>query len=230
MALRQCRECRKEVSAEAISCPHCGCPFPTGKKEDLKKFLSGWEKYIPPEIREELKKLPWDNTFFPSEEKGERGEGKKFLYRHFPFFRGFEWKSKTTLFGLPLIHIAIGWTIGLEEGRWRLRPKVAKGIIAIGQFAFGVITIAQIGIGLLFGFGQVILGLTVVAQFALGVIFGLGQFATGYVAIGQFVLLAYYGLACMGNAVYLWSVDRKNIEAVEFFHQLLREIMAFFGK
>lgn len=208
MALKGCRECKKEVSTEAMACPHCGCPFPTEKKEDLKKFPSEWEKYIQPGVKEELKKL-------------------------LPFFHwGFEWewKSKTTLFGLPLIHIAIGGTIGLEEGRWRLRLKVAKGIIAIGQFAFGVITIAQFGIGLLFGFGQIILGLTAVAQVALGVIFGLGQVATGYVAIGQFVLLAYYGLACIGNAVYLWSQTRKDPEAVEFFRQLLEEIMAFFGK
>jgi len=30
MALAQCRECRKEVSTEASSCPHCGVPGPTG--------------------------------------------------------------------------------------------------------------------------------------------------------------------------------------------------------
>ena len=29
MALAQCRECGKEVSTEAVSCPHCGVPRPT---------------------------------------------------------------------------------------------------------------------------------------------------------------------------------------------------------
>jgi len=30
MALAQCRECAREVSTEASSCPHCGVPGPTG--------------------------------------------------------------------------------------------------------------------------------------------------------------------------------------------------------
>lgn len=93
---------------------------------------------------------------------------------------GFEWKSETTFFGLPLVHIAIGWD--LNTGRLR----VARGIIAIGQFGFGVITIAQFGIGLLFGLGQFIFGIVVIGQFAGGVLFALGQFAVGMYAIGQF--------------------------------------------
>lgn len=26
MALKKCKECTKEVSTKALSCPHCGCP------------------------------------------------------------------------------------------------------------------------------------------------------------------------------------------------------------
>ena len=29
MSLAQCRECGKEISTEAVSCPHCGAPRPT---------------------------------------------------------------------------------------------------------------------------------------------------------------------------------------------------------
>lgn len=32
MALKPCRECRKKVSTEALSCPKCGVPNPTAKK------------------------------------------------------------------------------------------------------------------------------------------------------------------------------------------------------
>ncbi len=90
---------------------------------------------------------------------------------------GIEWKSKTAICGYPLVHVAFG-----RDAEGRLR--VAKGFIAIGQFAIGVVTIAQFGVGMLFGFGQFIIGLNAVAQFAFAAVVGLGQFATGYLAIG----------------------------------------------
>ena len=72
---------------------------------------------------------------------------------------GYDWKSRTTVCGYPLVHIAYG-----RDARGKLR--VAKGVIAIGQFAIGLITIAQFGIGFLFGFGQFFLALTAIAQVA----------------------------------------------------------------
>ncbi len=122
---------------------------------------------------------------------------------------GFEWKSARTWMGYPLVHIAFGRD---RQGKWR----VAKGVIAIGQFAFGLIAVAQFGVGVLFGFGQFVAGLTVVAQFAIALLLGIGQFATGYAAIGQFVL-AYYGLAQFGLAKFLWSAGHRDPDAVNFF-------------
>lgn len=135
---------------------------------------------------------------------------------------GIDWKSSTTCYGYPLVHIAFG-----RDAQGRLR--VAKGVIAIGQFAIGAITIAQFGIGILFGFGQFIFGLTAVAQFAVTAIFGVGQFAVGYFAIGQFAL-GYYALAQMGFAKYLWSASRKDPEAVEFFRQLAEKVGFLSGR
>jgi hypothetical protein len=125
---------------------------------------------------------------------------------------GFEWRSAQTFYGYPLIHVAFGKDAGGKR-------RVAKGIIAIGQFGFGVITVAQFGVGLLFGFGQFIFGLTALAQFAGALLMGVGQFASGYVAIGQ-IVLAKIGLAQMGLAEALWSPNRQDPEAVEFFQQL----------
>jgi hypothetical protein len=122
---------------------------------------------------------------------------------------GYEWKSSRTYGGYPLVHIAFGRD---SRGKWR----VAKGIIAIGQFALGLVTVAQFGVGLLFGFGQFLIGSAVLAQFAGGLLVGVGQIATGYVAIGQ-VILAYYGLGQIGLAKFLWSTSRKDPEAVQFF-------------
>lgn len=129
---------------------------------------------------------------------------------------GFEWKSGATLLGYPLVHIAFG-----RDPRGKLR--VAKGIIAIGQFGVGLITFAQIGFGLLFGFGQIIVGLTAVAQVAATALFGVGQIATGYVAIGQ-VGIGTYVLAQAGLGQYIWSRTRNDAEAVRFFYELARQV------
>ena len=130
--------------------------------------------------------------------------------------RGFEWKSERTLYGLPLIHIAFGRN---EKGQWR----VAKGIIAIGQFAIGVFSFAQIGAALIFGFGQIIFAPIVIAQIAIGLLFGLGQVATGYAAIGQ-VVVAYYGFAQTGLAQFIWSASRKDPEAAQFFIETAKKV------
>jgi hypothetical protein len=93
---------------------------------------------------------------------------------------GWEWKSKSSIAGIPFVHVAFGWDI--EKGTLR----VARGIIAIGQFGIGVITIAQFGIGILFALGQFVAGSYAIGQFAAGIFFALGQFAAGINAIGQF--------------------------------------------
>ena len=113
--MKPCRECRHEISEQAVSCPQCGAPFPARDKWD------GW---------------------------------------------GYEYKSQTTLFGLPLVHISFKY-------RPNRIPVVAKGIIAIGQFGCGVVTIAQFGIGIL-----------AFSQFAIGA-FALAQFGAAYSLIAQ---------------------------------------------
>ncbi|MDQ1258104.1 MAG: hypothetical protein QG656_2713, partial [Candidatus Hydrogenedentes bacterium] len=115
---------------------------------------------------------------------------------------GYEWKSKTSVAGWPLVHIAFG-----RNAQGRLR--VARGIFAVGQFAIGMVTIAQFGVGALFGLGQFMVGLTAVAQFALSAYFALGQIAVGGIAIGQ-VVVARYGLGQGGFAQYLWSAAQKD--------------------
>jgi hypothetical protein len=32
--MKPCRECSKEISAQAMSCPHCGAPYPAKEKWD----------------------------------------------------------------------------------------------------------------------------------------------------------------------------------------------------
>ncbi|MCE5251473.1 zinc ribbon domain-containing protein [bacterium] len=80
---------------------------------------------------------------------------------------GFEYKSPVKLLGIPLIHISFKYSPNKI-------PVVARGIIAIGQFAVGFITIAQIGIGFI-GAGQIIAAFYALAQVGLCIFRGYGQ-------------------------------------------------------
>ena len=39
MALKPCRECKKEVASDATECPHCGCKGPVANFEVIFKGL-----------------------------------------------------------------------------------------------------------------------------------------------------------------------------------------------
>lgn len=125
--------------------------------------------------------------------------------------RGFEWKTRTRLFGLPLICIAYGRD---SQGRTR----VAKGWFAVGQFAFGWIVIAQFGAGIL-AIGQFVVGILSCGQLALGLLMAVGQLSCGIFAIGQ-IVVGTYGLGQIGWAKYLWSEWRTDMEAVSMFHTI----------
>ena len=87
---------------------------------------------------------------------------------------GFEYKSKATLLGLPLLHISFKY-------RPNRVPVPAKGVIAIGQFACGIFTLSQFGIGI------VSIGQFTVAAYALA------QFAFAYSLIAQFGIFIHEG-------------------------------------
>jgi hypothetical protein len=87
---------------------------------------------------------------------------------------GFEYKSDTTLFGWPLLHISFKY-------RPNRMPVVARGVIAIGQFACGGFTLAQFGIGLIS-----------ISQFALAG-FAVAQFALAYRLIAQMGIYLHEG-------------------------------------
>jgi hypothetical protein len=72
---------------------------------------------------------------------------------------GFGYRTKTRLFGLPLLDISFRF------GPNRM-PVPAVGVIAIGQFAAGIVTIAQFGVGV-FSLSQFTLAFYAVAQVAI---------------------------------------------------------------
>jgi len=76
---------------------------------------------------------------------------------------GFEYRSAMEIGGWPLIHVCAG------TDPLTMRPRVAKGVIAIGQIAVGVVAIGAVAVGgLALGFMYAIGG----AAFAPAVIDG----------------------------------------------------------
>jgi hypothetical protein len=136
---------------------------------------------------------------------------------------GFEWRTKAQILGWPLIHVAIG------RDPKTLRLRVARGIIAVGQFGVGLITIAQFGFGLLFGLGQCAGGFVAVGQLALGLHFALGQFAIGMTAVGQFAF-GQYVLAQIGVGRHVWSMAGRDPEAVGHFTALWDAVKGLVGR
>ena len=99
----------------------------------------------------------------------------------------YEYKSKRTLFGLPLVHIRLG-----DRG-----TGLAKGVLAIGNYAVGVFTLGG------FSFGLVSIG-----GLSFGLLFALGGWGMGCIAIGGLAigLLAFggaaVGLFAMGGGAF----------------------------
>lgn len=103
---------------------------------------------------------------------------------------GYEYKSQATLLGLPFVHISFKY-------RHDRRPVVAKGFIAIGQFARGVITISQFGIGVVS-----------ISQFTVAG-FAVAQFALAYSLVAQIGLYLHHG-----RGMLVWNV-------IDLFRRLL---------
>ena len=91
-------------------------------------------------------------------------------------YRGVDYRSKATLFGLPWLHV----TAGLDPATGKQR--VAKGIIAIGGIAKGVVAFGGVAMGGL-TFGGLSLGVFAYGGLALGLV-ALGGGAIGYLAHG----------------------------------------------
>jgi hypothetical protein len=153
MALVPCPECGREVSDQALACPHCGYPIRGGY--------------------------------------------------------GYEYRSERQLFGLPLVHIVN--RMDPATGR----PRVAKGIIAVGPIAVGGLALGGMSVGVL-SLGGLSLGLVALGGLALGVLLAAGGGAVGYVALGGGVI-GYYALGGGGLAVHVLGGHAQTFEVFELF-------------
>ena len=89
---------------------------------------------------------------------------------------GRRYRSKATLFGWPVLHIAVGPKDGEPRGH-------ARGIIAIGDIATGGIAVGGMARGVV-AVGGMAIGVFAVGGLAVGLLSGLGGMATGTFANG----------------------------------------------
>jgi hypothetical protein len=92
------------------------------------------------------------------------------------YYPNYEYRSKVELFGLPLIHISNGYDPET------MRPRVAKGVLAIGNVAIGVFAMGGIALGG-FTLGGMSLGLVALGGLSIGVI-ALGGGTLGLIFAG----------------------------------------------
>ena len=145
---------------------------------------------------------------------------------NYPNF-GKRYRSKATLFGLPVIDIAIGPKDGQMRGK-------AKGIIAIGDFAFGGIAIGGVSVGVV-ALGGVAAGGCALGGCAVGILTALGGMAVGGMAAGggAIGILANgggaIGVAAQGGGALGVYVRDGRTPAAGPYPQIFQQFSWFFG-
>jgi hypothetical protein len=140
---------------------------------------------------------------------------------------GFEYRSQRKLWGVPLVHVATG--INPQTGRMR----VARGIVAVGNLAIGVVALGNawaVGVlafggggalGLIALAGGVTVGMLAIAGgLSAGGMALAGGIAVGGVALGS-AAAGYYSLGARAWGWHPWSVDIQDPQAREFFRAWL---------
>ena len=94
----------------------------------------------------------------------------------------YEYKSKRTLFGLPLVHINCGPGIHWARGVIAI-GDIATGFVALGGIAVGLVSLGALSLGLLLALGALSAGIIAIGGFALGLT-AWGGFAVGVLSVG----------------------------------------------
>jgi hypothetical protein len=111
----------------------------------------------------------------------------------------YEYRSKVTLFGLPLLHVAIG--VNPATGR----KRSARGIVALGSAPRGLIAFGDVAVGVvacgIFGYGLVsisvvAIGAVAVGSLAVGLWLAMGGVAVAPIALGG-AAFGYYANGAM---------------------------------
>jgi hypothetical protein len=118
---------------------------------------------------------------------------------------GYEYKSSATIGGWPLLHVCMG------IDPVTLRPKAAKGVIALGNVAIGGIAIGGLAVGLI-SIGGLSVGLAcAIGGAAVGLGLSVGGFAVGSIAFGGAAFGFRYAIG--GAAFGPSTIDGRHCDA-----------------
>jgi serine/threonine-protein kinase len=164
-------------------------------------------------------------SLIPCEECGREISSRAYACPHCGLRRmvGYDYRSQRTILGLPLISVAQGRD--LTTGK----PRIAVGIIAVGEMAIGVIAIGGRAIGVV-ALGGISIGLLSFGGITLGLLAAVGGFAVGTVALGGCVLggvamggiaFGYYALGGVVGGLHALGGTAHDPAAVDFFRSWL---------
>ena len=132
----------------------------------------------------------------------------------------YEFSSHMRVLGMPFVHIA--WGRNPVTGKL----AVARGFIAIGQFAIGVISVGQLSVGFLSigqlsiglwaALGQAAIGFLAIGQLAVGLRAAIGMLAVAFHAVGMLTA----GGTCVGGpsaCTHAWTMERRDPVAMQNF-------------
>ena len=107
----------------------------------------------------------------------------------------YEYKSKRTLFGLPLVHINCGPGIHWARGIIAI-GDIATGLVALGGIAAGLVSVGALSFALLLALGALCLGAVSIGGLAVGLT-AWGGFSFGLLSVGGIS----FGIYAMGGVV-----------------------------
>ena len=102
----------------------------------------------------------------------------------------YEYRSKRTLWGLPLVHIHLKNNSLVRAKGVIAIGNVAVGVVSVGAFSAGIVSMGALSAGLLLSFGCLSVGLLSLGGMAAGLI-AIGGFAFGWLGLGGIVYAAY---------------------------------------
>ena len=181
----------------------------------------------------------------PTKARQDRGSIVARAWTQIRFFASghpYEYRSKTTLLGLPLVHLVSGRRYPGQPTRvakgWIAMGDVAYGVVAMGGFAVGGFVMGGMCLGLM-SWGGIALALLVsCGGISIGGLASFGGIATGYVAFGG-VALGYAAIGGFARGVYAtggnvggtntWTDDRTDMTEQEFWNEMMADVVGNLG-
>ena len=135
----------------------------------------------------------------------------------------YEYKSKKTYKGVPLVHINLG--IGLYRAKGIIAVgNIAKGVVAVGGLSFGIVSVGGLAIGLL-ALGGIAMGIILaLGGVALNAFVAIGGFAVGTYAIGGIAVGFYKAIGGIAISKYPMGALKIYLEYKNSYLPILKTL------